>query len=503
MNNDQFRKLLLSDTPRNPSSTPRDAPSATPSLGTRQRSFVPMTPRAVSLKHDFASEARALKTGGNSKGGRPSKKFRTSAPLGVKLGAGYVDRAKARETPTTAEDEEIAEREKRLEQLREAAQRGEVDYDVLVEQSRALGGDVKSTHLVRGLDFRLLEKVKKGEDVMGSIVGEKKEEGKKAEEEDEEEEEDNGEELDEELDAALGKEVAPLEKVVAKKKTREEMLAELKEMREKAKQEAAGLGSKFKTIGGKQEPQKAEKPKYKTVIGKDGKVKKLKRKEKKEEDIKPKGEVLGMMPPPPKPSQVQKVEDDDFDIFEGVGTDYDPLAGIRDDDDDSSDDEKDKEKKEQKEEGEVKEASKPAADAAAAAADTASMPPPPKPKINYFNDETEKEEESMPKSTADLLAANPDLAMALKKAAHIAEKQEKQKSEEEMAKEKRIREMLEAGDRDMMDMDMGFGGSTDYGDDDEEDGPITAGPGKKRKRGNKKPNAKKDDVESVMKFAKR
>src|SRR5690606_5021870 len=107
-NNDQFRKLLI-DTPRAPapsSSTPQNAPSATPStLASRQRAFVPMTPRAVSLKHDFASEARALTTGNSS--GRPSKQCRTSAPLGVKLGAGYVDRAKAREN--TVEDEEIAE----------------------------------------------------------------------------------------------------------------------------------------------------------------------------------------------------------------------------------------------------------------------------------------------------------------------------------------------------------------------------------------------------------
>ena len=74
------------------------------------------------------------------------KKFRTSAPKGSKLAQGYVDRAKTRE------DEEADERSARLKALEEALKKEEIDpatYEKL--RFQIAGGDLSSTHLVKGL----------------------------------------------------------------------------------------------------------------------------------------------------------------------------------------------------------------------------------------------------------------------------------------------------------------------------------------------------------------
>jgi len=397
-----------------------------------------------------------------------------------------VDRAKARESAEV--DAEIAERERRLEALKELARNpetGEVDMELVIQQSKAMGGDVKSTHLVKGLDFALLERVKRGEDVLGIGSGS----GSPGKDE---------ERLEDELDKALDRAVVPVEKVKKPKVTREEMLAELK--RQKAAAAACKavafppgpvLDSRFKKIG---------QPKTKKE-GKDGKRLKKKTKGGTDGEKNRSSAPLGMLPPPlPSAKVVPEAKDEDMDIFDDVGRDYDPLAGLEDDDSDShsSPNRKTVESKAKQTEGQKK---------ATATGDTtipSSMPPPPRPKPNYFLEPEDDKEGRYepPTSTSALLAQNPDLAVALARAAKLAERGGTlSASVEELEKEKRRKAMLENVDRDAMDMDMSFGGSRDWGDDEEEFVEGSKG-GKKRKRGPKGPKkGDKNNAELVSKIA--
>jgi len=418
----------------------------------------------------------------------------------MKLGEGYVDRAKARES--TEIDAEVAERERRLEALKEFARNpetGEVDMELIIQQSKAMGGDAKSTHLVKGLDFALLERVKRGEDVLGIGFGSKGSKGSRSEEPGKYEER-----LEDELDKALDKVVVPVEKEKVKKLghkvTREEMLAELKRQKAAAVASKAAaappvpvLDSRFKRIG-------QPKPKKES---KDGRS--LKKKAKGDADggkNKP-STRLGMLPPPLPAAKVipEGKDEGDIDIFDDAGRDYDPLAGLEDDnsDSDSSADEK--------QTLELKGKQTDRQEKATAAGDTtipSSMPPLPRPKPNYFLESEGGKEERYepPTSTSALLAQNPDLAAALSKAAKLAERGgPSNASVGELEKEKRRKAMLENFDRDAMDMDMGFGGSRDWGDDEEEFVEGGKG-GKKRKRGPKGPKkGDKNNAELVSKMA--
>lgn len=448
-----------------------------------QRSSSKLSP--LTLLRRAVAKGNAFKSASAAKSEtRPTKKFKAAAaPLGTALPSGYVDRARLRDEEE--EDEKTAgirERERKLQELAELAKRGKIDMEKVIEESRKLGGDISTTHLVRGLDFKLLEKVRQGENVM---------EGKKNEEREEE--------LDEELDEALDKVVVKEKPEKPKKKTRAEVLAELKKAREEAEAVRAAeeaQNSRFRKIGDRKKEQETKKqegdePKIKYITTADGKVKRVRVKKKAPppvEEIKPTGPTLGMevpvAPPPPQ-------EDSDSDIFEGVGVDYDPFDGLQDDDDssDDSDDSTSSKKKVLKDKGKEKEK------------DTLSgQTSEPKKKIKLFDDDDEATEE-LPKTTSDLLASNPEIAAALRKAAHLAEKREELKTLEENSKESRLKKLLESADRDMDDMDMGFGGSTNFEDDDEEVAPASGG-AKKRKRGKKNPKGDKNDIESIQKYAK-
>lgn len=358
-----------------------------------------------------------------------------------------------------------------------------------MKQTKLLGGDVKSTHLVKGLDFALLQRVRAGEDVMEEAA--EKEEAPPPPEE----------ELEEKLEMALEKEVVAVERKKEKKhgelavavpRTRGEILAELKRSREAAKEAAKPkLSDKFKKIGEqKVTTERTENGvKVKHVVGPDGKVKrKVKRSEKEQKananaSPPPETRVMGMMPPPPPSgmkSQPQEEEDEDDDIFAGAG-DYDPLADLGDDDESDTEP-----TKRQKQDGEVAEpAAEPEAKLMAEPTSqpkppSAAMPPPPRP-VNYFNEsptEAESDTYKPPTSAAGLLASDPGLAAALEKLSKIAPTLTKEEEE----REKRRKALVEAHERDSYDIDMGFGGSTDYGDDDDET-VDTKGAGKKRKRG--------------------
>jgi hypothetical protein len=408
---------------------------------------------------------------------QPTKKFRSSAaPKGTKFGEGYTDRAAAlREAESNIEDERV----QRLEALEQLAKEGHIDREEYVKQTKLLGGDVKSTHLVKGLDFALLRRVRRGENVMDEDSEKKEDEEPEAPEED----------LDEKLEKALEKEVVTTEKRKEKKrgelapkpKTRAEILAELKRSRQAAKEAAAqpSLGSKFKKIGEPKEriEETEDGVKIKHIVGADGKVKRKVKRNDKERQARVEGSlprearVMGMMPPQlPLGVKVQPEEEEDDDIFSGTA-DYDPLAALGDDDDgESTDTELPKRQKQEGPQPEAEVESKGA------------MAPPLRPVINYFNESTvdsDSETYKPPTSASDLLSSNPELAAALQKASKLAPIHTKEEEE----REKRRKALMEAHERDSYDIDMGFGGSTNFGDDDEDEGLDKKGVGKKRKRG--------------------
>ena len=95
MNNEQFRRLLVTNnnsTQDGNTITPK--PGATPMLGSRQKSSIPMTPRSFIGKSgvDFARQL-AERNAGPAK----SKNFRSAAPKGSRLATGYHSRRVSKE----------------------------------------------------------------------------------------------------------------------------------------------------------------------------------------------------------------------------------------------------------------------------------------------------------------------------------------------------------------------------------------------------------------------
>jgi len=457
-----------------------------------------------STQSEFARQLAA-----NNAAEQKARKFRSSAaPLGTRLPEGYVDRTKDRE------EDGNDERARRLAALEELLKEGGIEHEEYVRQTKLLGGDVSSTHLVKGLDFKLLEKVRRGEDVMRAI----RDDGG-----DEEEEGQNSGDEEDVLDKVLERDIVPEKKEEKKKKgnlapkTRAEILAELKRSREAAKPVSV-LGSKFKKIGVKEEKKDENGTKVKYVTGADGKVKKMVKKDKKKSD-EPKlvsTTIMGMMPPPPMPGKTEEKveeEDEDIDIFEGAGIEYNPLAGLEDDDDDSSS----SSSEEEGEEGEIRPTKKtksekapesPSKSSPPPTSPSSSMPPPPppsvpKPKVNYFNEPASSSSSSSdtykpPSSASALLSSNPELAAALAKASTL--KAFSTPSEDEAGKRRKA--LMESADRDAFDIDFGFGGSRDFGDEDDDDGTVvkSSGGGKKRKRGGKPKKGDKNDAGVVGKI---
>lgn len=541
MDNQAFKKLLLQNASKKDASSPASSSPAprlggsTPgaALGSRLKSSIPMTPRSVSLSAHRSDFARQLAEKRNGEGGQPqAKKFRTSAPRGSRFAEGYVDRARQRK-----EQEEEDERAGRLEELERRFKEEEIDRETYERlRGEIAGGDLGSTHLVKGLDFKLLERVRKGEDVFGTGKGggNREEEGEEQGEREDAEEEDPEDELE-----RLAAEVKPVEKekvqkkgtfatVPGQKRTRDQILAELKAAREAAKAKAeSGLGSKFKKIGDRPKPgtrieRDAKGREVMIIVDEDGnerrKVRRVDSKaaarEAKEDEFKPVGEVLGMeVPEFYKAQQAEMLarqkeeEEKEISIFDDAGSDYDPLAGM-----DGSSDESDSQ-----DEGEVDE-TKPADTTNAGDESTAggskAMPPPPRPaqaRPNYFKDSKtgliSAEEHKRP----DL--NDPAVLAALRKA---KERAMQTKSEEELRaaeREAKLKKMLEASSRDDADMDMGFGSSrledevdldetrvklSQWGDEDDDDEGGRGGGKAKRKRGGKKRKGDKDSFKDVM-----
>lgn len=451
----------------------------------------------------------------NQRNKQDPKKFRSYDPKGSKLAAGYVDRAQNR----TSEEED--ERAARIKALEEALKNEEIDQDIFDKlQSQIAGGDLSSTHLVKGLDRKLLERARKGENVWG-------EENTK-----EEESEPVEDDVDDEFDELEEKEIAAVtkEKLAkkgqlstaslnpSKKRTRDQILAEMKAAREAAKaKEDSGLGSKFKKIGAKAPGTRIERDKkgreVLIVVDEDGhekrKVRKIQPEAEAEEIASRAKEMmmpdknakpLGMEVPEAYRKKEEESDDENVNIFDDVGDDYDPLAGLEEDD---SEDEESSEKKAQPSDAEKE--------------DKAAMPPPPKTTTtaeprNYFKDSKTGLVSSESLKAPSM--SDPAIQAAFKKAASLNPISRKTEEEEEAAKAKaeRIKKMLQNSDRDAEDMDMGFGTSRfeDEEDFDEsqvklsewgregDDGPGGAGGGSKRKRGPKKRKGDANSAADVM-----
>lgn len=518
MNNDQFRKLMLANSAK-PSKDRASSTGASPvanhgSLGSRQRSSIPMTPRSLgSTQADFARQLAE-----RNQALHPQKKFKSSAPRGVKLGTGYIDRSQTRE----ADDDD---REERLKALEKALKDEEIDQSTYEKlRFQIAGGDLGSTHLVKGLDFKLLERIRKGEDIYGK---------KEAEKEDPEEAV-VGEDVDDEFDQLEERDVQAITKekvekkkgnlstvalAPGKKRTRDQILAELKAARLAAKEaQESTLGDRFKKIGAKQKPgtriEKDSKGREVLIIvDEDGHEKRKVRKVQRDEgdsqngllmpdkDAKP----LGMEVPEQYRKKEEPEEDDgDVDIFEDAGDDYNPLAGVEGSDSDSDEEESDSNQQEVSMEAGTKE----------------SMPPPPKPSLaqperrNYFKDAKTgliSEEANRGPSMSD-----PAILAAIKKAASLRpieqDAEDDKAKEEAKALEERRKKLLQMQSRDDDDIDMGFGTSrfedeedfddskvklSKWGDDAGEEG-SSRGDKSKRKRGPKKRKGDANSAADVM-----
>nr|OQO17417.1 hypothetical protein B0A51_15584 [Rachicladosporium sp. CCFEE 5018] len=478
MNNQEFRKLLASR------SAEQDGSAASPSsrtnggaLGGKKSSFVPMTPRNLSngsAGMDFARQVRERHAAL-----RPTKKFKSSAPRGTKFGADYTDRAKARAEDTTVDDK--AERLKALEEQMKLDQISPEVYFALRDE--ITGGNVENTHLIKGLDRKLLERVKAGEDVMG--LGKKEEEADRAGEED----------LEDELEKAAEKVVEPVKKekvekkgVVAvtgagKKRTRDDLLAELKAQRKAAAEArdaaAPKLNDRWAKVDGKKKSRVETDSRGREIlvtVDEDGKVKRRVRKAPTAEEQAvlhapdASKAVLGadvVVPALTAVTEVdgQALDDEEEDIFEGVGADYNPLPDDNDDDDSDVSDAaavpiRDKppapaaDDLSSDEEGEIVPAVPPRTASPAALPAVSSAPP----KRNYFGDTSSAPEE-------DVQARMAGIQDVIKKAAKLdplrsgANPEADAATAEEATKRKKRAQMLANDDRDLQDMDMGFGSS--------------------------------------------
>lgn len=454
------------------------------------------------------------------------KKFRSSAaPKGTKLRSGYQDRTQLR---TSGEKDDKATRVKALEDMVKLGQMDLATFQALRDE--IVGGDVKDVHLVKGLDYKLLERVRRGEDVLADSTTSTQLEHDHDEIrriEPEADVDDEFEKMEERVIQPIVREktskigaMAPPPPLAGQKRTRDGILKELKASRlaaaESAKQaNKPALGPKFMKVGEKKERSRIEKDErgreILITVGEDGRVKRKVKKAKFDEqhgllmpdkDVKP----LGMEVTPIKPA-VDFEDEDEGDIFEGVGVDYNPLGIAEDDDDDDDSNDGDGEETGRSVAALSKAPPKPSdfeTSSSMLPPPTTQQQSPPRPKRNYFGDSEDGKDDLERNPLTD-----PTIFAALKKASAINPFSTSESGNEEAAaKLARRKEMLESHDRDGDDMDMEFGSSR-FGDaEDAEDrkvklsvwggdGGKAEGRGEdkeKRKRGGKK---RKGDINSA------
>ena len=463
--------------------------------------------------NDFSRQLAERNAELNSSG---SKKFRSSAaPKGTKLGSGYQDRTQLR---TSGEEDDKAVRVKALEEMVKLGQMDQSTFEKLRDE--IVGGDIKDVHLVKGLDYKLLERARRGEDVLSGSVNSTSSQGQHFDNKNEPETEPEVD-VDEEFEKLEERQIQPMAKeekskkgemappppVAGKKRTRDDILKELKASRaaaaEKAKQST--LGPKFVKLGEKKERSRIERDErgreVLITVDDEGRVKRKVKKSTTEETYN--GHMLLMPDKDAKPlgmevaPVVEAPIEDDGDIFEDVGADYNPLGDMDDSDSVDSSDTEDKVPAKPPE---------PSPPPKPSESETLAVPPPPGKRRNYFGDADDDEEDSNAPPTNPL--TDPTILAALKKASSIKPIPSGSTNEEAAAKLERRKKMLESHDRDAEDMDFEFGSSrfgdqedgedkrvklSAWGGDGDKDGGKEEGKAK-RKRGAKK---RKGDVNSA------
>lgn len=452
-----------------------------------------------------------------------TKKFRSAAaPKGAKLADGYTDRAKQLRTAGEEEEEEN-EKVTRVKALEEMMKLQQIDEETFIKlREEILGDEVRDrAKLVKGLDWGLLERVRRGEVGVEDVLegAEKKATVAEPDDNDAEDVDDEFEKLEErEVEAVIKErekkkgEMAP-SALTGKKRNRDQILADMKAARQAAKEAAApALGARFKKVGERRAENRIERDgkgrEVLITVDEHGNEKRKVRKIQEPEPVEKSHGLLmpdkGVKPLGMEVPEIPKVEEeeDDMDIFDGVGDEYDPLAGLSEDDSDEAE-------KEDGEVEEVEEIKKPA---------PGNMAPPPKPSAsrNYFNEPSKPTTTDEPKPAA---LTDPTILAALRKASSLNVPSSEPSNPEEAAKEARRKKMLERDDRDSQDMDMGFGSSrfadeedfeekkvklSEWGKGGGDDGGEEGGKGKeKRKRGPKKRKGDSNSAADVMKVLER
>ena len=527
------------------------------SLGSKARSLIPMTPRNVKrpsseLRNDFAKQvAEHSQVLPNQDGQPPRKRFRSNAaPKGSKLAKGYTDRAQQRAREDEA-PEDVGDKQARLKRIEEMYKLQQIDQDTFdhLRDELGIGGDASTTHLVKGLDFKLLERVRRGEDINQTTT------------EVEEEPAEPAEDVEDELEKALARDVAAIPKeqddapheeesasaAQSVAMTRDEMLRQWKEKRNNPANGPTASASvdppqpsldhsKFRKL--ESAPKKNKHKFTETVNGrrrevlvianKDGSTKRKTRWLDPEPDLTGKQEehaawggdldegVLARQKAAAEAAAKDQAEEDkdDGDIFGGVG-DYDPLAGIDSDDEEQADKTVINKKTEQNTADEVSSTSKNA--------------PLKSTSRNYFSTGNEPDVEE---NTAKNPAHDLSILAALKRAAQIRRQEDDNEGEDRSAaavdeedegarnaharNKALLRKLQERSGQDDVDVDMSFGGDRDFGDEDESrqklsqwkgigqeaDDDEEAGKGggekAKRKRGGGKKKGDKNSFADVM-----
>jgi hypothetical protein len=499
-----------------------------------------------SVQADFARQLAERNARSN-----PQKPTRNIVPKGTRLAAGYTDRTKTR---TDEEADEVAQRIKNLEESMKLGQIDRETFENLVQE--IAGGDVGKTHLVKGLDRKLLERVRRGEDVM---AGEQQKETEEAEGPEMPEVEDAFDEL---AEAEVGpivrekaekkgeKSMMPPPPVAGVKRSRNDILKELKRQREEAAAAAAAehekrfptLGPGFRKINPHGETTRIEvNDKGREILivtGLDGKEKRKIRKQKAVEQPTP--EVRHDLDDVSKPinmhnlPQPKESESEDEDIFEGVGSNYNPLANL--DEDEESEEEVEDDKKtgpaateaqegpgeDEESDGEIASRGSRELDPGERTAKPGSSAPV---KRDWFKTSSHGLKTEKPSNVS---SADATVKAALAKVRNLDENSTllqnlsadaTDPNSQEARLQKRAAE-LAASDRDLQDMDLGFGASRfDDADEmeregekvkfskwkglgaeaeDDEDGDGGREAKKQRKRGAKKRKGDKNNAEDVL-----
>lgn len=456
---------------------------------------------------------------------------------------------------TRADGKEQNDIETRIQALEEQVKLGQMERSTFEQlRDQITGGSIGSTHLVKGLDRQLLARVRRGEDVLSREAAETPAgDGLSTNE--------PAVDVDEEIEAIERKDITPLEKettakkgemappplpMLGQKRSRNDILAELKASRKAAAEAAAAatepqLGSRFKKVGQKQPASRIERDEQGReiliTVDEYGNVKRKYRKGNADvktallvpdKAVKPLG-----MEPPVISAALQPPEDLDEDIFADVGDSYDPLGTLQDEE--SSDEDEEEIIAAERDSRSTSDALPrvPAERDSARTSSEADIQPqsfsrksPPAAKTipstrhnNYFGS-TNKADDS-----PDAAAPFSDTTMleTLKRAAAIAKAVAPRETNDAVeAPSSAVQRLMarESNDRDYEDMDMGFGssrfadeeeaeeggkriklsqwkGSAD--DDDEENGAKPTG-GKERKRGGKKKKGDKESAADVLRI---